>query len=278
MRKSSKVILTLTGMFFALGLVLVVVGFLSGGKFKSITVFGKELDYIDMEETFDKQKITSLEIDVDADNISIVEGSEFRIVGTNVVKNSISTGVRGNTLYIKENRRNWYERIGLFIHTRDTKITLYVPSDFVAEYTDLEVDAGELNIEKLTTGTLKMYISAGKADLANVTVTDEAKMSVGAGGITGEWLAINNLDVDVDAGACKLSGAFYKNIKLECDAGSIRLDTSLTEDEYNYDLDRDVGSVKVNNNAYNDYKNRNNNAENDIEADCSVGSINIRTR
>ena len=282
MKKLTRVLLTIASIVFVLGLVLVISGFISGGSIKNVRLIGgKVYDYVDFDKDYSKETIENLELEVSTGKLHIEEGEAFRVVGTDVVENSIEVGVKNNTLYIKENDNSswgWIHHIGITLFSKESKITVYVPKDFVAKNTELDVEAGGLVIKKLTTDILDLDVEAGKATVDKLTVNDKASIDVEAGSVSGDGYNGKNLEIDVSAGSCNLSGAFYEKLDMDCSAGSINIDTSLGADEYSYDLDQSAGSVRVNGESYKHYDGKNSTAANSIVAKTSAGTIKIETK
>ena len=282
MRKFIKVILITASIMFTIGLILMITGLLSGGRFKSISLVGfNNKDTVSINEDYSGQTIENLDLEIDNCTLHIKEGDTFRVTGKDIVKDSIEVGVNNNTLYIKENDHEgwgWLVHIGVLFFSNEADITVTVPKGFTAKNAELELKAGELDLEKLTTDNLDVNVKAGKAVLDNLTVTTKASIDVDAGSVTAEDFNGKNLQVDVSAGSCRLEGAFYDTLDMECSAGEIKIDSSLEENQYSYDLDQSAGSIHVNGESYKHYDGKNEDAANHIVAKTSSGTIKIETQ
>ncbi len=282
MRKFIKVILITASIMFTIGLILVITGLLSGGRFKNISIIGGHIkDTVSINEDYSNKTIENLDLELAAGNLHIKEGDTFRVTGKNIIKDSLEVGVDNNTLYIKEKEDygwGWLVHIGQFFYSNEADITVTIPKNFTAKTTELEVHAGELDLEKLTTDHLDVKVRAGDVVLDKLTVTTKASIDVSAGKVIGEDFNGKNLEIDVSAGSCSLEGAFYDTLDMECSAGHIKIDSSLEENQYSYDLDQSAGSIHVNGESYKHYDGKNEDAANHIMAKTSAGSIKIETK
>lgn len=281
MKKGIKIILIITSSLFTVGLIMIIAGILSGGHFKNISlVTGKELEYVSIDKDYGNETIDSLDLDVTTSKVYIVEGDSFHIQGSKIVEDTVEVGVRENTLYIKEkdDLRSWIDKIGIYFDLEETVITVTVPKGFVAKQADFDIKAGTLKIESFATEQLDMEVNAGKVSIDRMTVNMGGAISLGAGSVKGDQIDAHNLEVEISAGSCNLEGAFYGALDLECSAGSLNLDTSLSDNEYSYDLERNAGSIQINGKSYKDYDNTNKSANNSIKVVVSAGSVNIDTK
>lgn len=281
MKKGIRIILIIASILFALGLILLIAGVLSGGRFKNISLTtGKEFEYEEINEDYSKDTIDNLDLEVARGKVYIEEGDSFSIQGSKVIKGTIETGVKDNTLYIKDKNNGWsfLEYIGLYLEPEDTIITVTIPKGFVVKETELNVMAGALYMESFTTDQLDLEVSAGKVSMDKVTVNEDTSISLGAGSVSGDALNAHNLKVDIAAGSCSLKGTFKGALDLMCSAGSMNIETTMTEKEYSYDIERNAGSVQINGKSYKNNDNSSKTANNSIKVVCNAGSINIDTK
>ena len=135
-----------------------------------------------------------------------------------------------------------------------------------------------MDIDKFSSNTFDLQLDAGRVVLDNTSVTSKASIKLNAGAVKAKDYNGKNLEVEVSAGSCDLSGAFYETLDLSCSAGSINIESSLSEEEYSYDLDQTAGSIRINGDSYKEYNNTNKEAKNSIVAKCDAGSIKIDTK
>ena len=280
MKRLAKILLITAAIVFTIGIVLVITGFMSGGRITNIDIFGGNVyEYEDIDKDFSGSTIENLDLEIETGILQIVEGDSFRVEGTDIIEGSIEVGVKNNTLYIKEKDHDvwgWFKHIGAF--NKQSVVTVTVPKDFVAKNTEVEVDAGKLEIDKLATDVLDVNVQAGKATINKLTVNSKASIDVEAGSVNGEDYNGKNLEVEVSAGSCDLTGMFTERLDLECSAGAINIDTALAADEYSYNLEQSAGSIRVNGDSYKQYDGKNTNATNSIVAKTSAGTIKIETK
>lgn len=284
MNKCIKVLLIISSVLFSLGLIIIITGVLCGGNIKdaiSLSDANRDVNLVSVNKDFSKETIRNLKLDVSAGKVYIKEGKSFRVEGENLVKDSFEIEVRDNTLYVNESDDfNWsfVFRLGVFFDGGESKITITVPSGFVFDNTEIEVKAGKVDIDKFSSNTFDLQLDAGRVDLDNTSVTSKASIKLNAGAVKAKDYNGKNLEVEVSAGSCDLSGAFYETLDLSCSAGSINIESSLSEEEYSYDLDQTAGSIRINGDSYKEYNNTNKEAKNSIVAKCDAGSIKIDTK
>ncbi len=282
MKKCTRVMLIIAGSLFALGLILTITGFLCGGRMKSISLIGgREINYMSIDEDYSNTTIENLDFEISTGKVYIEEGDAFRVSGSNIIEDTLEVEVKNNTLYMKDKDNfpwNLINHIGIFLDGGESKITVTIPKDTVIKNTEIEVKAGALTIDKLNTDVFDLDVDAGKATLDHLSVNNNGYISMDAGSVNGEDYSGNNLEVDVSAGNLDLSGAFYNTLDIHLSAGRISIDTSLGEEEYSYDLDQNAGSIRVNDNNYKEYNDKNTSAKNKIKAKCEAGFITIETK
>lgn len=125
------------------------------------------------------------------------------------------------------------------INIKKSELVLYIPKGYVFPEAELELDAGSMEIESISAAKLKLECGAGAMDVKYA---------------------------DTEAG------------ELKCSAG--RLDVGLfgVKSDYNYTIKSAVGTVQIGDESYSGVTTKQdirNNAEKEIELECTMGSIRI---
>lgn len=256
---------------FMVNVVYGVVTFASGARFRS-----DNNDYrtIDFDETF--TGVTGLNIDNSTGTLGIELGDTFRVEGKNVFEGFKAEVDRDGTLKISDNEsgfRFWGFRFNGF-NSPNSKITVYVPADFVAEKVRIETGAGAVNLEDITTNYL--YISAGAGNINGRNLkADKVKVEGGVGSIRLSNVTFENTSFNCGVGSVYISGVLLKENRFDCGVGGVELELTGNIDDYDLDIESGVGQVRVNGKKIEEAEHTNRLAKNSIEVDGGVGSVRI---
>lgn len=308
MNKCIKVLLIVCGVIATTGIILSIVGVCIGGNIKDITTTNLSIfDSIRTEsgsststknESSQSDKlvnasydindtISELHLDIGAAKVKIVTGDTFRVEVTDEPEDYIIVETKGGTLSLKENENYDHTfHFNLFpLHfssnSFDTKVTITIPETQEFKKVDMSVQAGSLTVDKLVAEEGKVDIDAGSFIADTITFENSSNLSVDAGSIQiKNELATEQLEAEVNAGSIDIKNAtITKDSKVDCNAGTITLSLSQDESYYGYDVNSSIGSVKINNQRYNDVKSMNSNSNQvELKIKCDVGTVNVTTK
>lgn len=259
MKTFTKVTLIISSVFIFIGLIMVIISIALGAKFKDSYPFKTH----SFTETYND--VRSLDIRVSSGEVVVKEGEEFKIDVKGVIKDRFSSSVVDGVWTIEDRHKTvrifnlfWEISKGISIINYSPKITIYVPSDFEFDQTNIKIGAGRGKIEKMITKEINVDVSAGE-------------------------LVINNLnskksDVDCGVGSVRINGIMTGYNKLNNGVGEIELNLIGNPNDYNYKYSVGIGEVIINGSGYSKGTgegNIDNNASNDFDIDCGIGSIRI---
>jgi hypothetical protein len=255
---------------------------------------------LEMAESYDI--ITSLTIDHDIGNVilepsfdgsfgyslSYYENLEPKI---NYSGGKLNISVKSSPQYIGWSSSGFGFNIGTD-YTND--LTIYYPEG--AEFTTGEIDCsmgsisiegavfgrlrteaslGQINLTDINSGKTDIIAHMGKIELYNVNA-ESTVIIANMGSVDCRNVQLSqNSKIELDMGALNYRGTFSggANINASMGAVDIRLDDSL--DNYDYDLDCDMGSVHFDgNNKGDDYSSRNG-TNNLIKVKANMGAITV---
>jgi len=250
MRRGWKIFWIVSAGLVILGFLCCIIAFALGASFNNVfdryytAGTAEEFDNVD-ELNFDVTgKLNIKTHDQDTIRVAISGGSS---------RWQVKCSQEGGELRIKT--RLWFNWIGISDYGT---IDVYVPEGYQFHEADISLGAGKAEIEDLTAGELKLEIGAGEGVLYNF-VTDELKMNCGAGRV-------------------EASGVLNGDAKIEAGVGQAVLNVKGTEQEFNYDIECGVGSVRVGNNTHSGLASErkiNNEANKTIDINCGVGDISV---
>lgn len=235
-------------------------------------------------DTFAADEVRSLDLRIAAANVRTREaaGREIRVEAENLQEDRYTCELRSGKLVIA------YRVNGIVNLPRSggekEEITVYLPAGLSLEYAVLEIGAGTIDLDAapISCGTMDVEIGAGKWNAAQLSVSGRLDVQIGAGKARMKAVTAGSLSIDCGVGSGVYKGRVNGDIRVACGVGSCSLELDNKESDFNYDISCAVGSVRINGSrsksfgARKSYKN--DSALGTAVLDCSVGSIELRTR
>lgn len=296
MKKSRKIRLSIAGGLVLVGLILFLIGFQSGGN-KPVywTSSGLKVGtekVTSIEKTVDPY--TNLVLNMDLGKINIIYGDTFKISGK-IPKDTLKLNHDGTTLQIqsKSNHQVGLMNFGFNPLPKESELTITIPKDTPLEVINLSNDAGKTLIKDMVAKELIVDVDAGKVEIVNstfqktTTYLDAGEINLddsnlgntlietSAGLVKSKNTTFNGLNLNIDFGTIDLNGIFLGNTVIEQDAGDITLTSSQSEKEFNFDLAKEAGSIKLNNENVGTTKINNLGATNGITANLDFGDLTL---
>lgn len=216
-----------------------------------------------LEELKITESAAVLDIDVSSANI-IIKVSDTLKAETN--NKYISLEQRDNKLFIKEKKHNW------FFKNSSSDLVIYIPSDFMFDGVSIEAGAGIVDIDTIATKNLNLNLGAGKAEIDNLYVTEEASIDGGAGKISILNGELHNAKIDMGVGELSLTSKLIGSN--EIDAGVGKVDLKLIGNDYQIQIEKGIGSATINGETVKD-NTYYGNGSNHINIDGGIGNISI---
>ena len=196
-------------------------------------------------------QINSLEIDLKEVSLYIIKGNSFN-VKTNTDK--ITSAVINGELKIKDKSSKY---------SKNKIVELTIPENVILNEIDIEVGLGKNNIELLNANNINAYTNF--------------KVDGGSGEINIMNANVSNMEIDMGVGLTTFEGTLKGNNKIEAGIGELKINLKDSIDNYRFDVNKAIGSIKVNNNEIS-----NNtiygNGVNLLKIDGGIGSIKINTK
>ena len=147
-------------------------------------------------------------------------------------------------------------------HTSD-ELTLFIsiPQDTEMEEITADVGAGYLEMTGISAKKLSVSADAGKADISGFSA--------------------ERLEAECGAGQLVLEGGASEKAKLECGAGEVIYTVPGVREDYNYEMECDVGEIEIGGDSYSGLgveRKEDNRSPYSIEAECRMGRIEILFR
>jgi len=242
---------------------------ISGGAFS-----WKHIETTDFSQTY--KRVDSLDISNAVGELIIKEGDSFKVEAENVSKNFKAKVTGNGKLQIRDTRNFkflWFE-FGPF-KSSNAKIMVYLPSDFVADDVEIDMGAGTLYIEKLSTKELDISAGTGKVEGKNLTA-DKVKIEGGVGTVKLSNVHFSNVDFECGLGEFVVDGVLLGKIDLECGIGRVELNLKGDVNDYNFEVDSALGKILLNGERINKLRQKSKEADHRIRIEGGVGSVEIK--
>lgn len=191
--------------------------------------------------TVDAEKIRELEAILKSCdlNVKVSDGQEISVKISGNTKDQVVVKQDGDTLEIIDKRKNENKM-------KACKINLTVPRDFKFENVEIELGAGEVDVERLEAKKLELISGAGDILMQELIVHQEANVSLGAGKVVVEEATLGDTSIASGAGEasiekCTLTG----DLDMAAGVGDVVLKLTGDENDYNYNLNCGMGELKL---------------------------------
>lgn len=251
------------------GIVSVVSGGIEGG-------FSNDNNKKSMDFSKNFTEVKSLDIENSTGKLIIKTGESFRVEAENVSGDFVAKVSSNGTLTVSDDGKDvnflWFDFNG--INNPNSKITVYLPSDFVAEDAKINTGAGTVQVEGLHADYI--MISAGAGNISgNDIVAEKVKIDGGVGEVTLKDVNFSDADFNCGVGNLDIQGRLEGKSKIDCGVGEVELDLIGNVDDYDLDIDSGIGTIRLNGDKISDEYNIDTDAPNSIKIDGGVGNVKI---
>lgn len=144
-----------------------------------------------------------------------------------------------------------------------------------ADDLNISNDMGKTTLDGADLKTLKIDADSGEISITGVTA-DRGELYADMGRIDGKDMETNGLKVESNSGEVVLRGKLFGLTDISCDMGSVTVDPGAPKDQFNYELNADMGSVTVGGDDFSGNVAINNgSAKNTLKIKTDMGSINV---
>ena len=217
-----------------------------------------------IEESAALDKYDRMDIDMAVADITIVEGTDYRLDYSGTDNLELSYRVDKGVLKIEQKtKRN--------IGVNNATLELTVPNDAVFDKVDISSDVGDINIEGMD---IDYYISDTDVGdtLINGCKINDVVLESDTGDVSITECELNKADIQTDVGEIGIETCSFKNLDIESEVGDIVIESDISLEDFGFDLKTDVGNVEINHKDMDKSYNTNGNAGK-IEATGDVGDI-----
>jgi len=268
-----------------IGICLVLIAIGNGARLADFSYTSDDIHTVSMDESY--TGVNSLDFNISYGEVTLEEGDSFHIKADKLPENELTSYVENGTWMIKENKDADIDIFGINIsrgalnhwdNNLTPKITITVPTGFIAENLTLDVGAGDVKADTLSTKNGSFTVNAGKFEVNHLQVSGDSEYNIGAGDMLLKDLQADNISVDCGVGNVSIDGVIKGDNSVSVGVGKAELNLTGNEQDYAYQIDSGIGNVIINGESYHDTKKHQagyESAQNRFSLDCGIGNITI---
>lgn len=257
MKKFYKITGTIAGILAMIGLVLCIIGAVSGAR--AVIAFTKDNgfkilsgDEIWKYEDMNMEAFSSIHIDSSVADVRIVQSSNVDQYGVKceiaAYKENIQCKVENGELYIVDGDSDIKFSLNLanIFSDINSSIIIYVPEGESLDNVYLNSDVGDVKIDGITTvNSLEIGTDVGDIKINDGTYKN-VNIHTNVGDIKASGIKVtNDLNANSDVGDVEINGEFACDVNIETNVGDIEFKTSVNESDYNYNVSGGAGDIEV---------------------------------
>ncbi len=189
--------------------------------------------------------ITSLRLDVDMSEVVVRTGERWKLE-SNFKKEYLTCEAGDGVLTIRQPDFNW--SFGGWSGKLDPNITLTVPEDLRLDTLDVELNAGAMELKDLSAKESRLDVDAGAITL-DALDTRSLDLDCDTGGVEGTLRLTRNSSMDVDMGAIELTlleGSKVARVAADIGLGSVSFNGEELDDGAEQKIGTNGGQLQLN--------------------------------
>lgn len=293
MSKGLRIFMIVCAVMVAVGLALAGVGFLLGGT-PNLPLNGHFLHWSTEEykavysgESVEDEKalaaFSSVELRVGVSEVRFIESDQYRVeYAYDKGFGKTNVEVRNGTLYVEDKlkAKGLFPSVNGWDFPKNSKglyVNVYFPAGTEFERIKIECNLGSADLRDMKIDSLTAELNLGSLYLSDVTA-ESAEFDLDLGDLEAKDLETHSMKAYLDLGSLEIAGSFSGITNVECSLGDIDIKTSLPKEEYNFDVDVDLGNFKLNDKKLGTPYETDGNAANTMELNCDMGDVRVECR
>ncbi len=186
--------------------------------------------------------IDELEVYCEAAKLTIKEGSDFDIESN--VPNLIQEEHNGRLLIrseIENKIRNF--------NSNNYELIITIPKRQYFDSVDIDAGMSSSKISGISASSINITNGMGSLDMSGIEA-DDLYIDNGLGSVTGKDISTDSLTIDNGLGSVNLSRTYCEDFYIDNGLGSVKLNLDSKIEEYSFNIEADLGTVKINDNNY----------------------------
>lgn len=255
MKSFEKTIKYIATGFAVLLAVSIIVGILNIVLTFVSSISGKDANLTDYSKSFGISDVKSIYIYNGCSDVNIVStsDSEIKVEGKNVYNNfKCSVNSKGLLTISNKSSKNGFFSFFQF-RTKSGEITIYVPDNFKIHTLNLDSGVGDTILADLNIAKLIIDGGVGDTDITSCL--------------------IKNGEFDIGVGDVTLNDCILYDAEIDGGVGDIDINIKENIDNYTFDIDSGIGSVRINGQKASTYSQ--NKGKYEIKCDTGIGDVKI---
>lgn len=168
----------------------------------------------------------------------------------------------------------------------DLKVSMKNDTLVISEHSNIEISFGVVENSNnhlvivvpngMKFESVKMEIGASKADMKGI-LADKVNITVGAGKAELSDFVVEQFDLEVGAGEVTVNELMADKIDVSAGMGKVNIGVNGVQDDYNYDVECGIGKVVIGNHSYEglgrEQSVKNQDATKEIDVECGIGEV-----
>ena len=167
--------------------------------------------------------------------VKIVPGESDAIILSGSNRDKMNCYIEDNCLYLEEKNHKPLQKSG--------EIVLTVPESMDWKKIEIDVEAAYVALQNFSAEEMEFSADAGSIEASGLQMK-KLILSVEAGAITLTDSEAAELEADAEAGAIRFSGSITDRVDADAELGNIVLKLSQSKDDFDYEIDSDLGNVE----------------------------------
>lgn len=206
-----------------------------------------------------------MEISANTLALKIVPGKSDAIILGGSNRDKMNCYIEDNCLYLEEKNHKPIQKGG--------EIVLTVPESMDWKKIEIDVQAAYVALQDFSAEEMEFSAGAGSIEASGLQ-TKKLILSAEAGAITVTDSEAAELEADAEAGVLRFSGSITDMVDADAELGNIVLNLSQSEDDFDYEIDSDLGNVEFDGVSMENFLICNK-ASGKMKLDSSMGNIEI---
>ena len=185
--------------------------------------------------SFNGKSPEKMEISANTLALKIVPGESDAIILSGSNRDKMNCYIEDNCLYLEEKNHKPLQKSG--------EIVLTVPESMDWKKIEIDVEAAYVALQNFSAEEMEFSADAGSIEASGLQMK-KLILSVEAGAITLTDSEAAELDAAAEAGAIRFSGSITDRVDADAELGNIVLKLSQSKDDFDYEIDSDLGNVE----------------------------------
>ncbi len=297
MNKTFRILMIVAAAFIGIGILMAGLSFSFGFALPDLfyEIGNKNHEAADRTIEEDLKEFQDISIDASYHDVRFKQGDAFHIkYSYNSKYSSLTHEIKEGRLLVKDEKADrkgllsvigeknlrgmieiTYPKEAVF---RDVRIADEIGEvaigDFSCSNLQIDVGIGSIVARAVKTQTLQISADTGDVKLVNGSA-DRAELELSLGELTTDKWSTNGLVAELGSGEANLSGTFLGETNIDCTIGDITMQVSDFEKNYAYDLETELGDIRINGKKVANEVEQKRELENKINLSAETGDINL---